>query len=65
MQGRLRQEPLTFEISTRCAYSGQSLNIQIDGELNYQLLQKAARPLVFEPEVDWDNFTEPNIIDAY
>ena len=65
MQGQLRQEKLTFDINTECAQSGRPLHIKMDGELNYQVVEEEAKPLVFGPHIDWANFTEPNIIDAY
>jgi hypothetical protein len=65
VQGQLRREKLTIDINTECAQSGQPLHIKMDGELNYQVAEKDAQPLVFEPHIDWANFTEPNIIDAY
>jgi len=30
-----------------------------------QIVPRGAKPLIFEPEVDWANFVEPNIIYAY
>jgi hypothetical protein len=65
VQGRLRQEKLTFDISTECAQSGRSLHILMDGEMNYQVTEEDAHPLIFEPHLDWANFSEPHIIDAY
>ena len=73
MQGRLRQEYLTVAISTRCAYSGDPLHIQVDSQLKYCLQPESVRqnarhfaqPMVFMPQVDWAAFHDPNIIDAY
>jgi len=73
VQGRLRNENLTVTISTRCAYSGEPLQIELDSQLKYRVQPQAAgqiagqlaRPMVFMPQVDWEAFRDPNIIDAY
>ena len=65
MQGRLRNEPLTIIVSTACAQSGQPIRITIDSDLRYQVDEEACDPLVFEPEMDWQGFAEPNIVNAY
>jgi len=73
VQGRLRNEYLTVTISTRCAYRGEPLQIELDSQLKYrvqpqaagQIVGQLARPMVFLPQVDWEVFRDPNIIDAY
>jgi hypothetical protein len=41
------------------------MRISIDSELKYRVEEKDASPLVFEPRIDWEKFTKPNIIDDY
>jgi hypothetical protein len=65
VQGRLRQEYLIVTITTCCAYSGQPLQIEVDSQLKYRVQPEAAQPLVFTPQIDWQAFHDPNIIDAY
>ncbi len=65
MQGQLRQEQLSVDIETECAHCHRPLRITLDSELWYSVEENDAQPLVFEPHVDWDTFTEPNIIHAY
>ena len=65
MQGRLRQDHLTVTIETVCAHSGRPMTITIDSDMKFSVLDKGAEPLVFMPQVDWETFAEPNIIDAY
>ena len=65
MQGQLRNEPLTFTIQTECAHCGEKLDIEIDTELNYSVLQPDAKPLVFVPMVDFGALEDPSIIDAF
>ena len=65
MQGRLRDGYLAVSIETECAHCGQPLHISVDSDLKYRVVDKDASPLVFEPRVDWETFTKPNIIDDY
>ena len=65
MQGRLRNEPLTVTISTRCAHCGQPLHLVVDHELRSHVEETKAEPLIFEPQLDWASFKEPNIVHAY
>jgi hypothetical protein len=37
----------------------------MDQDLNYTVHSPGAEPLIFEPELNWDKFAEPNIIHAY
>jgi len=41
------------------------MTITIDSDMKFSVLDKGAEPLVFMPQVDWETFAEPNIIDAY
>ena len=41
------------------------MTIIIDSEMEFSVSDKGAEPLVFMPQVDWETFAEPNIIDAY
>jgi len=65
VQGRLYHADLTVTITTSCAHSGLPLQIELDSQLNYRVQPDDARPLVFTPQVDWETFRAPNIIDAY
>jgi hypothetical protein len=65
VQGHLRQSPLEVEIKTTCAHCGQPIELVVDSELNYRIEKGGASPLVFEPEIDWSTFKDPNIIDGY
>jgi hypothetical protein len=65
VQGRLEEQPLSVEIETNCAHCDRPLHITVTSDMTYQVKEKGARPLLFEPNVNWDNFTEPNIIHAY
>jgi len=65
VQGNLRRTELTVEISSRCANSEKLIRLAVDDELNYRILDGSPALLVFEPDVDWDTFTDPNILDGY
>ncbi len=65
VQGCLRAEPLTVEIQTACAHCGQPIQIAVDGDMRYRVQTPDAEPLIFEPDLDWATFAEPNIIHAY
>jgi hypothetical protein len=65
VQGRLKEEYLSVEIETQCAHCGDVMHIDIDSEMKYRVREKNARPLMFEPRVDWETFEEPNILHAY
>ena len=65
MQGQLRQEDLSFTITTSCAQSGRSLHIHVDSELNYRVAEEGADPFVYVPMVDFDELEDPSIIDAF
>ena len=65
VEGRLRNEPLTIEIGTRCAHCDRSMTISVDSDLHYDVAEEGAEPIVFEPRIDWSTFHEPNIIGHY
>ena len=65
VQGRLQGAPLSVTIHTACAHCDRSLHIIVESALGYQVVEAEGAPLVFEPRLHWDTFTEPNIIQAY
>jgi hypothetical protein len=64
VQGQLRKEHLTFTILTECGHCQQPMQIEIDSELNYRVLDAGAQPLVYSPLLDV-NQLEPSIIDGF
>lgn len=65
VQGRLRDDYLSVEIKSECACCSKQMNITLDSELDYPVKNKESSPYIFEPDIDWKTFTEPNIIHAY
>lgn len=41
------------------------MRLTIGSDLKHQIADGRARPLLFEPEIEWARFVEPNIIHAY
>ena len=65
MQGRLRNEALSFQVETACGHCGQPLHLEIDSDLNYRVLEEDAEPLVYAPLMDATKLEDPSIIDAF
>jgi hypothetical protein len=53
------------EIRSACAHCGEAIELVVDSELNCRIVKGGPSPLVFEPEIDWGQFKDPNIIDGY
>ena len=65
MQGHLRNEPLVVEIESERAHCGQPLHFVVNSELAWQVQEREATPLVFEPDVDFAHLSAPTIINDY
>jgi hypothetical protein len=65
VQGQLRKESLSFQIKTECGHCKKPLHIQIDSDLNYQVQEAEASPLIYAPMVDFGKIADPSITDAF
>jgi hypothetical protein len=65
VQGQLRKQHLTVTIHSTCAYSRQPITLSVTSEMHITVHESGAEPLVFMPQLDWENFSEPTIRDAY
>jgi len=65
VQGRLRNEKLTFSIETQCGHCGEPLHLEIDSDLNYRVLEEGADPLVYAPLLEVAKLEDPSIIDGF
>ena len=65
VQGRLRSEKLTFHIETRCGHCNQPLHLEVNSDLDVDVIEKEAEPLIFAPLVDFGRLQAPNIIDVF
>ena len=64
VQGHLRNEPIAITIETECAHCSRSIQIELDSELSYRVVE-GTDPLVFVPHVDFEKLKDPSIIDAF
>jgi uncharacterized metal-binding protein YceD (DUF177 family) len=65
VQGQLSSKPLTVTVTTECAHCHQPLHLELDGELNYRVVEADAQPLIFAPMVDFAKLGKPSIIDDF
>ena len=64
VQGHLRNESIAVTIKTECAHCSRSIQIELDSESNYRVVE-GADPLVFVPLVNFETLKDPSIIDAF
>jgi hypothetical protein len=65
VQGRLRNENLSFTVETDCGHCRKPITFQIDSELNYRVLEEGAAPLVYAPLLDVTKLEDPSIIEGF
>jgi hypothetical protein len=65
VQGRLRGEKLRVSIASQCRHCSRPLALEVDEELRWRVTSPQASPLLFEPDLDWNTFSGPNIIHDY
>jgi len=65
VQGRLKKEYLSVVVETECKHCGREMRINVDSDMKISILDDGTKPLVFMPDVVWNNFAGQNIIDAY
>ncbi|MFN2174893.1 MAG: hypothetical protein ACK2U3_02960 [Anaerolineales bacterium] len=41
------------------------MHIELDSAMQYCVAEEGAEPLIFLPQINWEAFREPNIINAY
>ena len=65
VQGQLRGESLSFIIETECGHCHEPIQIEIDSELKYRIVDRETEPLVYAPMVDVQKLAGPSIIDGF
>lgn len=65
MQGKLRNEPLSFDITTECACCGVPIHITMAHDLSYTLGEPDSKPMFYVPMVDLTKLKAPSIVDAF
>lgn len=65
VQGKLRNESLTVNIKTECQHCGKPIHLELNNNLEFNLEQENAAPMLVKPIVDFAKLKEPNIINAF
>lgn len=52
-------------VESECHHCSRPLTLQVDHRLRFRVLSRGASPLIFEPDMNWDNFRGANIIHDY
>lgn len=65
MQGRLRNEEVSVTVDTECHHCSRALTLEIDDDMNVQVEQPDAHPLVFTPDVALFDVEGPSIVDDF
>jgi len=65
VQGQLRKKYISIEVETKCKHCDQVMRLTIDSKMKVSVCELDAKPLVFMPDIDWNNFAEKTIIDSY
>jgi hypothetical protein len=65
VQGCLRGEKLLIQVDSECHHCSRPLAIEVDERLGSRVLSRGASPLIFEPDMDWNEFRGANIIHDY
>ena len=67
MQGRLREESISFVIDTECACCNRAIKFTMLSDLSYTLdnRSKGASPMVYIPQVDFTKLNAPSIVDDF
>jgi hypothetical protein len=65
VQGKLRNEALSFEIRTECACCGRRIDFMMRHDLSYILHEPESSPMFFMPMVDFTKLKAPSIVDDF
>lgn len=65
VQRQLRGESLSSVIDSQCGHCHEPIQIEIDSQLKYQVLEGGPEPLVYVPALDVQKLDEPSIIDSF
>ena len=65
VQGKLRDESLSFEVRTECSCCGRKIGFTLQHDLSYTLDDPESSPLYFVPVVDFTKLQAPSIVDDF
>ena len=52
---------MKVEVETVCAHCGKPIHISLSSKLDFKVRENAANPLIFAPDIDWENFHQTHI----
>ncbi len=65
VQGRLRDEALSFDVTTECACCRRPIRFTMHHDLSYRLAEPDSSPMFFVPMVDFTRLRAKSIIDDF
>ncbi len=65
VQGKLRNEALSFEIGTECSCCARRIGFTMRHDLSYTLHELESSPMFFIPMVDFTKLKAPSIVDDF
>ncbi len=65
VQGRLRGEPVSITVETRCEHCLESMTLEVDSDMNVRVEQPGAEPMVFVADVPLLDIKAPSIVDDF
>lgn len=65
MQGQLKGEPLTVQVTSECAHCGERIGLEIDNKARSRVIDSATDPIAFIPDVDFSRLADKCITDAF
>ena len=65
MQGRLRKQPVSIVVETRCEHCSEPMTLEIDSDMRVGVEQAGAEPMVFTPDVQVYDVEAPSIVDDF
>jgi len=56
---------VSITVETRCEHCSEPLTLQIDSDMNVQVEQTGAEPMIFTPDVNTFEVEAPSIVDDF
>jgi hypothetical protein len=56
---------MRVRVESECHHCSRPLTMDVDERLRFRVLSRGASPLIFEPDMNWNNFSGANIIHDY
>ena len=65
VQGKLRNEPLSFDVESECACCKEPIHFQMSHDLSFTLADPGSAPVFFVPIVDFTRLKAPSIVERF